>query len=101
MGGEWPDIGVHTPEGSVRLGNGCFAIRHPMLRSIDAPGAGSSLSVKDTEAFWSQHKAWGFGGDARSKGQDPNGKKGGQRDSRNESEASRAGARRWNKAIGA
>jgi len=74
--GAWPDVGCRVTPGYVRLGHGFFHIQHPRLQSIDPPA--SSLSAKDTSAFWSQHSAWGYGGKARSRGQDPNGHPGGR-----------------------
>jgi len=66
--GMWPDIGHRAENGYVRLSNGFFYLQHPRLKSIPPPI--SSLSAVDTEAFWSQHAAWGFGGTARSQGSD-------------------------------
>jgi len=66
--GAWPDIGHRARNGYVRLGHGFFYLQHPRLQSIPPPL--SSLSAVDAEAFWSQHAAWGFGGNAKSHGSD-------------------------------
>merc|ERR1712139_709965 len=71
--GEWQDIGCRVRPGYVRLGHGFFYIQHPRLQSIRPPM--SNLSADNTAEFWGKLGAWGYGGDARSQGQDPNGRK--------------------------
>lgn len=67
----WPDIGCRLQPGYIRLGHGFFHVQHPRLASIEPPSA--RLTSRDTEEFWGKLGAWGYGGKARSKGQDPNG----------------------------
>eukprot|EP00747_Dinoflagellata_sp_TGD_P166247 gnl/TRDRNA2_/TRDRNA2_188750_c0_seq1.p1 gnl/TRDRNA2_/TRDRNA2_188750_c0~~gnl/TRDRNA2_/TRDRNA2_188750_c0_seq1.p1 ORF type:complete len:516 (-),score=85.31 gnl/TRDRNA2_/TRDRNA2_188750_c0_seq1:148-1695(-) len=69
----WLDIGCRLSAlpGYIRLGHGFFHVQHARLESIAPPTA--RLSSTDTQEFWGKLGAWGYGGNARSKGQDPNG----------------------------
>ena len=59
----WEEIGCRTPPECVRLGHGCFHLKHARLRSIEPPAA--TMSASDAEAFWSKLKQWGYGTEKR------------------------------------